>query len=190
MTTTLNQNKNDKKVITSYQPIMRNIAKSYNLKFSNMPVDDLMQIAAIGLLKAYRKYNGQDNLKSYAVKYMHGEIKHFLRDKYSMFKVSRELQKMEDNNMYNVNSLDVPCNDENNGTLMDNLQDNNKQDLDIKLTIDNAVKMLKGDLKKVIFLKYYYDLKQSEIARRMQISEMQVSRLHEKAINMLKDLVK
>ena len=61
-----------------------------------IPKDDLIQIGSLGLIKAVEGFNPKRNIlfSSYAVKFIHGEILHFIRDKSRMVKVPREIQEL------------------------------------------------------------------------------------------------
>ncbi len=63
---------------------------------STDPVDDLVQIGSIGLIKAIDYFNPEAGAKftTYATHLITGEIRHYLRDKTSMIRAPRELQEL------------------------------------------------------------------------------------------------
>lgn len=63
---------------------------------STDPVDDLIQIGCIGLIKAIDYFNPEAGAKftTYATHLITGEIRHYLRDKTSMIRAPRELQEL------------------------------------------------------------------------------------------------
>jgi RNA polymerase sigma-B factor len=63
---------------------------------STDPVDDLIQIGSIGLIKAIEYFNPDAGAKftTYATHLITGEIRHYLRDKTSMIRAPRELQEL------------------------------------------------------------------------------------------------
>lgn len=63
---------------------------------STDPVDDLIQIGSIGLIKAidYFNPNAGARFTTYATHLITGEIRHYLRDKTSMIRAPRELQEL------------------------------------------------------------------------------------------------
>lgn len=63
---------------------------------STDPVDDLIQVGSIGLVKAIDQFNPEAGAKfhTYATHLITGEIRHYLRDKTSMIRAPRELQEL------------------------------------------------------------------------------------------------
>lgn len=67
------------------------------------PVDDLIQVGSLGLIKAIDLYNPNlgTKFKTYATYLITGEIRHYLRDKASMIKAPREIQELA----FRINSV-------------------------------------------------------------------------------------
>ncbi len=60
------------------------------------PVEDLVQVGSIGLVKAIEQFDPNAGAKfhTYATHLITGEIRHYLRDKTSMIRAPRELQEL------------------------------------------------------------------------------------------------
>lgn len=70
---------------------------SYGLaRRSTDPVEDLIQVGSIGLVKAIEQFDPEAGAKfhTYATHLITGEIRHYLRDKTSMIRAPRELQEL------------------------------------------------------------------------------------------------
>ena len=99
------QEKRKKQILTlivlSCKPLVRNI--SYGLaRRANDPVEDILQVANIGLIKAVKRYKPEyKNLKTFLSYAIVGEIKHYLRDKTSLIKIPREIIELS----YRINKL-------------------------------------------------------------------------------------
>lgn len=84
----------DKIVIHSINLVKR---IAYGLaRRSTDPVDDLIQVGSIGLVKAIEQFDPNAGAKfhTYATHLITGEIRHYLRDKTSMIRAPRELQEL------------------------------------------------------------------------------------------------
>lgn len=73
------------------------IARRYSER-CNLPLEDLIQLGRIGLIKAIEKFRPSEGaaLSSFAVPYIEGEIKHFLRDHKGLVKTPRRWQEKSD----------------------------------------------------------------------------------------------
>lgn len=82
-------------VLMAYMPLVNKIAKGLARR-STDPIEDIIQVGAIGLLKAINSYksNISNNFKTYATYKITGEIKHYLRDKIAMIRPSRAIQEL------------------------------------------------------------------------------------------------
>lgn len=69
-----------KKIANNMAPLPKNIIK-----------DDLIQVGALGILKAIDTYDlsGKGSFKTYATKFVKGKIMHYMRDKVNIVKTSR-----------------------------------------------------------------------------------------------------
>lgn len=207
---------------------------------STDPVDDLIQIGSIGLIKAIDYFNPEAGAKftTYATHLITGEIRHYLRDKTSMIRAPRELQELS----FRINKIvhklrsefgrdptdleiaevlqDVKQNKiqeayevdrrrtlvsldqtittgsssaENDTYLIDTLMDikehkrnDTREDY---FTVQELIKKLKPSLAEIIDLIYFQDIPQAEVADKLGISQMQVSRRLKKATASLQELL-
>lgn len=78
-------------------------------------------------------------------------------------------------------------------SLFDKIADDNHYNLESfqedKILINDAIKKLDVKLQEVIVLNYFEDLSQTQIAQRLGISQMQVSRRLKKALSMLLEIL-
>lgn len=83
------------KVVEEAMLIVKKIATTISYQ-SGVNNEDLIQVGAIGLIKAIDSYNSNHNtkFKTYATYFIKGEIRHYLRDKAGMIKAPRELQEL------------------------------------------------------------------------------------------------
>lgn len=215
-------------IVLAYLPFVKKVA--YGLaRRSTDPIEDLMQVGSVGLLKAIDQYdtNLGASFKTYATYLITGEIRHYLRDKGNMIRAPRELQELS----FRINqliqelttkldrvptdleiseSLEIPVNkvsevtevdrrkqmvsldqvvsgsSESEQTFADRLIDDKYQDFlmaqEDRIMLGEAVELLNDSLKEVIKLSFFEDLSQNAIAKRLNISQMQVSRRLKKAI--------
>lgn len=82
-------------IVVAAMPFVKKIACGLARR-STDPVDDLIQVGAVGLIKAIDLYNPDigTRFKTYATYLITGEIRHYLRDKASMIKAPREIQEL------------------------------------------------------------------------------------------------
>lgn len=82
-------------IVVASMPFVKRIACGLARR-STDPVDDLIQVGAVGLIKAIDLYNPNlgTKFKTYATYLITGEIRHYLRDKASMIKAPREIQEL------------------------------------------------------------------------------------------------
>lgn len=218
-------------IVLSCMPLVKRIARGLARR-STDPVEDIIQVGSVGLVKAIHFYNPDvsDNFRTYATYLITGEIRHYLRDKAAMIKAPREIYELS----YRVNmlisklrdtegneptidalatelsvpvkrvkevfdidrrkqtvSLDQAANSlsDTSFSLFDKIADDNYYNLEKfqedKIIISDAVNSLDEQLKEVIQLFFYEDMSQTQIALRLNISQMQVSRRLKKALRIL-----
>lgn len=89
-------------IVERCMPYVKKIA--YGLaRRSTDPVEDLVQVGNIGLIKAVDKFNPLvgSSFKTYATYFITGEIRHYLRDKTSMIKAPRQMYEL----YYRINQI-------------------------------------------------------------------------------------
>ena len=167
--------------------------------------EDLFQIGSIGLLKAVDKFDLSYDVKfsTYAVPMITGEIKRFLRDD-GMIKVSRSLKEiayqvrqageafaideivvaLEANK--DVESIYQPSyqSDDSQVLLVDKLPgEENESDTVINhVMLEELMDTLSGDERELITMRYFHGKTQQEIAKKLSISQVQVSRMEKKIL--------
>lgn len=217
-------------LVVATSPYVERLAKSLARR-SNDPVDDLIQVGHIGLLKAIEKYNPLKGarFKTYATYCITGEIRHYLRDKTQLIKAPRQLYEL----YYRMNMMAqelqqslgrtptdedlanaLQCSmeqvdqvhqverrrhvvsieqqwtetDEPDGfseKLMDDSYIDMVEQQESRLLLMPVVQRLPEELRTVVQLRYGEDLSQVDIAERLGISQMQVSRRLRRAVDKL-----
>lgn len=81
-------------LVERYLPLARRLARRY--QHTDEPVDDLVQVASIGLIKAVDRFDSsrQVMFSSYAVPTILGELKRHFRDRTWSVRVPRDLQEL------------------------------------------------------------------------------------------------
>ena len=193
-------------------------------------LDDLYQIASLGFIKSIKRFNSDFDVKlsTYAVPYMIGEIKRYIRDD-GPIKVSRsikelgmkirELQKENLNKKgkeltieelekeLKISKEDISLALEANNTVesidnsfyRDNKEGNsinliekistNKNEEELitnKLAIKQLIEGLKDREKEIILLRFYKDKTQSQVAKILGITQVQVSRIERRILENMK----
>ena len=73
--------------------------------------------------------------------------------------------------------------------LLDQLEDASIKDLDKLLSLREAIDKIKDKERTIIMRRYFYGMSQSEIASELKISQAQVSRIENSALNSIKKLM-
>src|SRR5208282_349403 len=210
------------KIIQASLSLVKRIA--YGLaRRSTDPVEDLIQVGSIGLIKAVDQFKPDAGAKfqTYATHLITGEIRHYLRDKTAMIRAPRELQELsfrinrlvqaltarlgrEPSDVEIATDLQIPVSRVNEAyevdrrrtlisldqalsndagseqslidTLVDGRYQTNQTAKEDRFMLAEAIKQLRDGLREVVQLTFYEDLSQTEVARRLGISQMQVSR--------------
>lgn len=82
-------------IVMACMPLVKKISCGLARR-STDPIDDLIQVGSVGLLKAVKLFDvtRSKNFKIYATYLITGEIRHYLRDKCNMIKAPREIQEL------------------------------------------------------------------------------------------------
>ena len=227
-----NGDKDEKaKVVEENQGLIWNIARRFLGR--GYDKEDLYQIGCMGFIKSIRRFDASFEVKlsTYAVPYILGEIKKFLRDD-GPVKVSRSLKELyakinelkrdyekkgqEISLMQISKILRLPKEEiimaiesaQNVESIESNTYSNDKSDKSIsiidtlsteideattitnKITIQNLIKKLNDREKEIILLRFYKDKTQSEVAKIVGISQVQVSRIEKKILQNMKDEIR
>ena len=211
------------KLVEENQGLIWNIAKRFLGR--GYDKEDIYQIGCMGLIKAIRRFdsNYAVQLSTYAVPYILGEIKKFLRDD-GPVKVSRslkelnvkinELQKEYINNGKELSLIEISkilkvpkeeiilaiesskqiesienakysnSKSDKDLSVIETLS-NNKDEANLitnKIVIQKLIENLDERERKIILLRFYKDKTQSEVAKVLGISQVQVSRIEKKIL--------
>lgn len=74
-------------------------------------------------------------------------------------------------------------------TLMDQISDDSQEKWFDKLALNEAIESLSERERLIVYLRYFRDQTQSEVANRLGISQVQVSRLEKKILQSIKDQI-
>jgi RNA polymerase sigma-B factor len=82
------------RLVERYLPLARKLARRYH-RYRREPLDDLMQVASLGLVKAARRYEEGRGVSfaAYATAIIEGELKHHLRDHTSAVHLPRSAKE-------------------------------------------------------------------------------------------------
>jgi RNA polymerase sigma-B factor len=200
-------------------------------RFANRgePLDDLVQVASMGLAKAVDRFEPERGLEfsTYATHTIVGELKRHFRDKGWAVRVPRRMQElhlrlsglvntlnqdlgraptvaeiaqaagvseeevleaMEAGQAYRFASLDAPVPGEDSGTLATSLgeEDASMVDVEHRVALSPLIAKLPERQQKILHLRFFEGLTQSEIATRLGISQMHVSRLLARSLAQLR----
>jgi len=196
------------------------------------PLEDLVQVGTIGLLKAIERFDLEREVEfsTYATPTIVGELKRHFRDKGWAVRVPRRLQELhleltkivstlgqelgrsptvaeiakaagtsEENVLegleiaqaYNFTSLDAPIDSDDAGStsFADQLGSEDDQLLNLEYRAALAPEMAKlpERERRILYLRFFKGMTQSEIADRLGISQMHVSRLLNRTLVRLRE---
>ena len=202
-------------------------------RFSNRgePLDDLVQVASVGLLKAVDRFEPDRGVEfsTYATHTVVGELKRHFRDKGWAVRAPRRMQELylrlgkvvanlsqelgrsptipelaqeaqvseeevlealEAGQAYRFASLDAPSPGEDEGDTMGaqlGSEDPGLIDAEHRATLSPLLSKLPAREQTILHLRFFEGLTQSEIASRLGISQMHVSRLLARSLAQLRD---
>ncbi len=105
------------------------------------------------------------------------------------------LEAQELGQVYNLLSLDTELNgegDKKSQTLADYVGQNDSalELLEDRANLERAFEVLNGRERVILYLRFYESVSQTEIAKRLNVSQMHVSRLQQKALEKLRNFLK
>jgi RNA polymerase sigma-B factor len=216
------------RLIEHHMPLARRLASRY--RHSGESLDDLIQVACLGLIKAIDRYDpAAGPFPRFAVPTITGELKRHFRDKGWAMRVPRDLQEramsigdavdhlatdlgrsptprdvaaftrlsledvleaMDAASAYTPMSLDSPqpgSEDDDEHALVHHLGDVDPGYgmAELRPTVAPAVRALPRREREILRLRFVEDLTQTEIAGRVGISQMHVSRLLRRSLDKL-----
>lgn len=221
-------------LVQEYMPLARSLARRYER--SSEPLEDLVQVAALGLVKAVDRFDPDRGVAfaSFAVPTILGELRRYFRDccwdvhvprgtqehvlaieaaqrqltldqgrspsvaelaEYLELGLEQVLDALQAAQAYGTISLDAPRStgaNEDAGSYAESLGDIDERYelVDGAATIASALKHIPERERTVLALRFIEDLTQSEIAERIGVSQMHVSRLLRRALEQLRILVR
>jgi len=214
-------------LVTAHMGLAEYLAR----RFTNRgePLDDLIQVAALGLLKAVDRFDPDRGLEfsTYATPTIVGELKRHFRDKGWAVRVPRRVQELhlrlgsvvstlsqelgrsptigeiaqsaavseeevleaiEAGHAYRFTSLDAPAGNDEEMSLSTELgaEDQGLIDSEHRVTLSPLIAQFPPRERMILHLRFFEGLTQSEIASRLGISQMHVSRLLARALAQLR----
>jgi RNA polymerase sigma-B factor len=164
-------------LIERHLPLVRRVARRF--AGHDEPLEDLVQIGTIGLIKAVDRYDagrGVD-LGAYAKPAITGEIRHHLRDRSAPVRIPRRLQ--EEGVRVSAVSLDAVAEQSDAADPHADTQE--------RLALGSALRSLQPRERRLLQLRFVEDLSQSQIAARTGLSQVHVSRSLRLALHRLRD---
>lgn len=220
------------KLVMSHMNLVRFLANKF--KNRGEPIDDLVQVGYLGLLKAIDRFDPDRGLEftTYATPTILGEIKRHFRDKGWSVRVPRRLQElsakvnqatdaltnelqrspkveeiadylgasvdevleaMESSSAYSSVPLEGGGNNDSDDapSVIDRYatEDNALNFTDDRLVIEDALKGFSPREREVIDLRFVQGMTQIEIAKKLGISQVQVSRLLRRTLKKIQDKI-
>ena len=220
------------KLVMSHLNLVRFLANKF--KNRGEPIDDLMQVGYLGLLKAIDRFDPERGLEftTYATPTIMGEIKRHFRDKGWSVRVPRRLQElsakvnqatdelttelqrsptveeiaryldvtvdevleaMESSSAYSSVPLEAPGSSDSDDapSVLDRYasEDSELAFTDDRLVIEEALAGFSPREREVIELRFVKGMTQIEIAQKLGISQVQVSRLLRRTLKKIQDKI-
>lgn len=160
-----------RRLIERHLPLVRAIAGRH--AGAGEPLEDLVQVGAIGLIKAADRFDEQRGVPfpAFAAPVIAGEIRHHLRDRCAPVRVPRRLQ---------AEGLRVTT------VELERIAEPAATDrADDRLALGTALRALAPRERRLVLLRYVADLSQAQIASRTGLSQVHVSRTLRGALDRL-----
>lgn len=199
------------KMVAEHTGLVKSVALRLSYVYGE-DAEDLMQIGYIGLIKAIKGFDPAKGFKfsTYAVPMIAGEIRCQIRDQgrikisrslksdiYAVKKAQGEFLKSHDRSPRISELAQLSEMTEERvveaiqaGDAMKNMEDYEKislmtreeDDNVARLDLQKALSKLKQDERKIMVLRYYKDMTQSQVAKAMGMSQVQVCRIEKKIL--------
>ena len=217
------------RLVEMHLPLVEYLARRFRNR--GEPLDDLIQVATIGLIKAVDRFDTDRGVEfsTYATPTIVGEIKRHFRDKGWAIRVPRRLQELklaltkatgemsqtlgrsptvaelaahlklseeeileglESAGAYSTISLEAPDGDDGEGlALADTLGvvDDSLEGVEYRESLKPLLEKLPAREKKILMLRFFRGMTQSQIAAEIGISQMHVSRLLARTLTQLRE---
>ena len=194
----------------------KGIILSLMSRFYNVDKEDLYQAGVLGLLKAYQNYHfdGKTKFSSYAYKYIYGEMyllannqsikinhdlyklasliektRYKLAQKYNRIPSNEEISKFLNIPIKQIDDALLACNQVLSIDNDVNLDVASIQDNDNNILIKQSLKYLTDEEKEIILSRYYGDMTQMEVAKKLSWSQVKVSRYEKRSLNKMHDFM-
>ena len=171
------------RLIQQYLPLVRRLARRH--VGHGEQFDDLVQVGSIGLIKAIDRFQlerGVD-LATYAIPTIDGEIKRHLRDRAWPIRIPRRLQELDPTLRARVAEL---VDGENGEFDRDSALEHGYELGEDRIALASGFHVLDARERLLLRLAYFEGLSQAQIARRVGISQIHVSRLTRRALAKLR----
>ena len=167
-----------RKLIEQHLPLVRVLARRFVRHGEQL--DDLVQIGAVGLIKAVDRYDpGRgSSLTAYAVPTIVGEIRRHLRDSTQPLRVPRA--RREDGPVRSV-PLDLEAE-----ATRDTAAERRLELGEERILIERGLKTLARRERRIVGLRYFGGLSQRRIAAELGLSQVHVSRLLQQSLGKLR----
>jgi RNA polymerase sigma-B factor len=170
------------RLIAEYLPLVRALARRYAGRGEQF--DDLVQVGAIGLMKAIERFDLDRGvqLPTYAIPTIAGEIRRHLRDRVSPIKMPRPQSGAAAERPPFVESLSADGDD----FPLPGVLERGFELGEDRVALERAFRVLDSRERRVLQLSYFAGLPQSRIGRELGISQIHVSRLARRALDKLR----
>jgi RNA polymerase sigma-B factor len=216
-------------LVRLFYPLVEYLARRFRSR--GEPLDDLTQVASIGLIKAIDRFEPERGVKfsTYAVPTIIGELKRHFRDTGWAMRVPRRLQEralllrtvvsdayqelgrsptiaeigtranltdeevleaMETMHAHSVESLDAPIDEDENSSMQTlGSEDETLELLEGWANVAPLLRTLPERERLLLYYRFVAGMPQSQIAQKLGISQMHVSRLLARTLQMLRAAV-
>ena len=217
-------------LVERYLPLAKRLARRYGR--SSEPLDDLQQVASLGLLKAIDRFDPERGtaFASFALPTILGELRRYFRDcgwsvhvprgtqeralrvqqaneqlatadraptvnqlaEYLELEREQVLDALRAVEAYETLSLDAPCPGDEGDSVTSfvetfGVEDECYERVELHASMSGALDQLDERERVVVRMRFVDDLSQTQIASRIGVSQMQVSRLLRRALERLRD---